>query len=155
MVAPAPPRVRRLSAGDLPFVRALSREAFADFSRDPVPSTMSMVARHTAFVAEREGAAIGLSVVRLVSEQGSRERWAELLAIAVLEHERGRGVGRALLRHTERAARNAGARWISLHTADANLAALELFTKTGYELERRHPRYYLDVFDACELRKAL
>jgi ribosomal-protein-alanine N-acetyltransferase len=143
-------RLRRLTPGDHDFVRELSRDAFAEFARDPVATTLAMALRFEAFIAERDHSPIGFAVLRL-GQGGS----AELAAIAVLEHERGRGVGRSLLRAVEIAARGAGASSLSLHTAEANLAAFELFYKQGYRLERRLPRYYVGVYDACELRKRL
>jgi ribosomal protein S18 acetylase RimI-like enzyme len=143
-------RLRAFATTDLEFVRELSKDAFAEFSREPVLTTLAMVRRHRSFIAERDGVAIGFAVVSLVSAAS-----AELVAIAVVERERGRGVGRALLTLAENAARRAGARFLSLHTAEANLAALELFHKQGFELERRLLRYYLGVFDACEMRKEL
>jgi len=143
-------RLRRLRAGDSQFVQELSATAFAEFSREPVGATMAMVRRYRAFVAERDEAPVGFAVVRLINPTT-----AELVAIAVVEHERGRGVGRALLGLAERAARRSGARTLLLHTADANVAAFELFHKNGFSLARRLPRYYLGVFDACELQKAL
>jgi ribosomal-protein-alanine N-acetyltransferase len=143
-------RLRPFATADLEFVRELSKDAFAEFAREPVLTTLAMVRRHRSFVAERDGVAIGFAVVSLASAST-----AELVAIAVVERERGRGVGRALLTLAENAARRAGARFLSLHTADANLAALELFHKHGFELERRLLRYYLGVFDACEMRKKL
>ena len=143
-------RLRPFATTHLEFVRELSKDAFAEFAREPVLTTLAMVRRHRSFVAERDGAPIGFAVVSLVSASS-----AELVAIAVVERERGRGVGRALLTLAENAARRAGARFLSLHTADANLAALELFHKHEFELERRLLRYYLGVFDACEMRKEL
>jgi ribosomal protein S18 acetylase RimI-like enzyme len=77
----------------------------------------------------------------------------ELVAIAVVERERGRGVGSALLKAAEIRARAGGTPGITLHTAEANVAALELFTKRGFRVRRRLRRYYVGVFDACELVK--
>jgi ribosomal-protein-alanine N-acetyltransferase len=131
-------------------VRALSRDAFGEFAREPVDSTLAMALRFEAYVAERNHEPIGFAILRL----GHADE-AELAAIAVVERERGRGVGRSLLRAVETAARRAGASSLSLHTAEANLAAFELFHKQGYRLERRLPRYYVGVYDACELKKRL
>lgn len=142
-------RFRRFGARDRAFVAALAREAFAEFAREPVGSTLSLVQRHTSLIAERDGTPVGFATLRL----GRGE--AELLAIAVVPHERGRGVGRALVRLAESTAREASARSLSLHTADANLAALSTFLRSGFRVERRLPRYYRGVFDACELRKTL
>jgi ribosomal protein S18 acetylase RimI-like enzyme len=145
-----PVRVRRLGASDEAFVAELSRHAFAEFSRDPAATTLAMAGRHGGLLAERAGVPIGFAIVELRSGSAS-----ELLAIAVVEHERGRGVGRLLLDAVERAARRTGSTAITLHTAEANLAALELFDKRGYELERRLPRHYVGVFDAQKRRKRL
>jgi ribosomal protein S18 acetylase RimI-like enzyme len=143
-------RVRPLRRSDDDFVAELSRHAFAEFSRKPETTTLAMAHRHGGFVAERDETPIGFAVV-----DAAAGRPAELLAIAVVEPERGRGLGRLLLDAAERAARRAGAAVITLHTADANLAALELFHKRGYELERRLPRHYVGVFDAQKLKKRL
>ena len=143
--------LRRLLQSDEPFVRALSEQAFGEFTRDPGASTLAMARRFGGFVAERDGSALGFAVVRA----GRAGEGAELVAIAVLEPERGRGVGRALLTACEEAARRAGAPLLTLRTADANLAAAELFHKRGYRLKRRLPRYYAGVFDARELTKRL
>jgi ribosomal protein S18 acetylase RimI-like enzyme len=146
----APLRLRRLVPADHEFVRRLSQAAFAEFARKPVALTLDMALRFHSYVAERAGETIGFAVVKL-----PRGRPAELTAIAVIERERGRGVGRSLLRAAEAAARRAGASSLTLHTADANLAAFELLHKQGYRLERRLPRYYVGVYDACQLVKRL
>ena len=80
---------------------------------------------------------------------------AELCAIAVDESARGRGVGAQLLRFVERELERDGIRELSLHTAVANLAALELFMKHGFSVMQRLPRYYRGVFEALALRKQL
>ena len=53
------------------------------------------------------------------------------------------------------AAVSAGLQEIRLHTAQSNLSALELFLKRGFRLERRMPRFYRGVYDACVLTKQL
>lgn len=144
-----PGKIRRLLASDEPFVRALSEQAFSEFARDAAQSTAAMARQFGGLVVERDGRALGFAVLRLGREG------AELVAIAVLEEERGRGLGRALLTACEDAARRSGAPFLTLRTADANLAAAELFHKHGYRVTRRLPRYYAGVFDARELTKRL
>jgi ribosomal-protein-alanine N-acetyltransferase len=138
-----------LNSGDDAFVRALSELAFGEFSKRAGSSTLAMARAHGGVVAERDGRLLGFAVLR-INPDG-----AELAAIAVLEEERGRGIGRALLTACEDAARRAGAPLLMLRTAEANLAAAELFHKRGYRLSRRLPRYYVGVFDALELTKPL
>ncbi len=144
-----PSKIRRLLSSDEPFVGELSAQAFGEFARDAAASTLAMARQFGGLVAERDGRALGFAVLR------QERAGAELVAIAVLEEERGRGVGRALLEACEDAARRAGAPFLTLRTADANLAAAELFHKHGYRVTRRLPRYYAGVFDARELTKRL
>jgi ribosomal protein S18 acetylase RimI-like enzyme len=73
----------------------------------------------------------------------------------VVESQRGRGVGRALLDAAERAAADAGARALELVTAEANLAALELFLKSDYRIVRTLPSFYPRGQTAHVLRKTL
>jgi ribosomal protein S18 acetylase RimI-like enzyme len=158
--------VRKFRSGDANFLLELSRAAFAEFSHDQGRSTLTLAEHWTCLIAEvveraavNAGAvatepaleirrAVGFVVLKLSGMQ-----LAEVLAIAVVEHERGRGYGRALLRASEQLARKAGASGLLLHTADANLAAFELFMKSGFRVKRRLPRYYVNVYDACELQK--
>jgi ribosomal-protein-alanine N-acetyltransferase len=141
-------RIRALRAADTQFVSSLANAAFSEFSPEPARSTLWMAEHFVTLVAERGKLQLGFVVVRI-----ERDRLAELVAIAVLETERGRGVGSALLRAAEIRARAGGATGVALHTADANVAALELFLKRGFRIRRRLRRYYVRVFDACELIK--
>ncbi len=140
--------VRSLRSADAEFVQALSEQAFSEFSRQAGHRTLWMAEHFPCLVAERAGERVGFAVLRLASPD-----LAELTAIAVLESARGRGVGRALLLAVEDRARQEGAAGILLHTADANVAALELFLKRGYRIRRRLKRHYRGVFNACELVK--
>ena len=141
-------RIRALRSADADFVLSLANAAFSEFSPQPARSTLWMAEHFVTLVAERAGVPLGFVVVRI-----ERDRLAELVAIAVLERERGRGAGSALLKAAEIRARAGGAPGIVLHTADANVAALELFFKRGFHIRRRLRRYYVGVFDACELIK--
>lgn len=141
-------KIRVLEGADAAFVKELGELAFGEFSRDAGRSTLWMAEHHPTWIALRGDERIGFAILRVVTRG-----FAELLAIAVGERERGRGVGRALLERAESAARVRGAAGISLHTADANVAAVDLFTKCGFRVVRRLSRYYRDVYDACEMRK--
>ena len=145
---PTPLLIRVLEAKDAEFIQELGGSAFGEFSRDAARSTLWMAEHHPTWIAMRGEERIGFAILRVAG----RGR-AELLAIAVRERERGRGVGRALIERAESAARVRGAPGISLHTADANVAAIDLFKKRGFYVVRRLSRYYRDVYDACEMRK--
>jgi ribosomal protein S18 acetylase RimI-like enzyme len=143
-------RVRPRSAADDAFIVRLSLLAFGEFSRRPGRSTLHMARAGKTWVAERGKKAVGFAVVH-----GSGESHAELCAIAVEEHARGVGVGAALLAQVERALVRLGTTELTVHTAEVNSAALELFSKHGFHTEQRLPRYYRGVFDACTMRKRI
>lgn len=144
----APFQIRVLESKDAAFILELGASAFGEFSRDAARSTLWMAEHHPTWIATRSDERIGFAILR-VAGKGR----AELLAIAVAERERGHGVGRALIERAESAARVRGAPGITLHTADANVAAVDLFRKRGYYVFRHLSRYYRDVYDACEMRK--
>lgn len=139
-----------MQADDMELVRTLAVSAFGEY--DPgAAATVSRLARTgTAWVACRGAALVGFAVTH-----SAGRKMGELSAIAVDELARGSGVGRALLRHVESVLRAEGVEALSLHTAQANVAALEMFSKQGYRLQRRLPRFYRGVFDACALSKRL
>lgn len=133
---------------DEDFVRTLSHWAFEEFSHHPGENTLWMAQHYRTLIATWDGQPSGFVVVDLV-----RQPEAALTAIAVLPRARGRGVGGALVGAAELAARSRGRSALMTHTADANLAALDLFLKRGFRIVRRVSRYYLGMYNACELVK--
>jgi ribosomal protein S18 acetylase RimI-like enzyme len=159
--------VRRYQTDDAAFVAALAKEAFSEYTPLAVSHTLDMVQRYTTLVAlqpprrpvragppEPGAAAPALSRVGFVAIGGDGEV-ALLHAIAVDDRERGRGVGRRLMRAFESVARARGARRLELVTADCNLAALDLFYRSGFRLLRRRERFYARGQNACVLVKDL
>lgn len=143
--------VRRFRQGDESFVTRLARKAFAEYSNAPGLEAAEMAASNPTLLALE-----GHNPVGFVTLEPARDQQiAYVVALAVVEERRGRGVGHGLLCAAERLARVAGARTVQLHTADFNLAALELFLRSGYRIARRLPRYYRRRFAACELEKRL
>ncbi|HKO51114.1 MAG TPA: GNAT family N-acetyltransferase [Polyangiaceae bacterium] len=138
---------QRLSADD-PFIGRLAAQAFAEYDGHPALTVRRLVQSGTTWVAWRADALLGFAVVHPLDRDS-----ADLCAIAVEEEARGLGIGRALLTHVERAVVSAGMREIRLHTAQSNLAALELFLKCGFRLQQRMPRFYRGMYDACALSK--
>ncbi len=133
---------------DAGFIKALAQWTFEEYSNDPGPGTLWMAEHYRTFIATVEERRVGFVVIDVV-----RQPRAELTAIAVAPGERGRGVGASLLAIAETATRNVGRSSLVAHTADANLAALDLLIKRGYRIVRRLPRYYLGMYNACELVK--
>lgn len=143
--------VRPYMPDDAPFVADLSDKSFAEYGARPSRYTLSVIQRPTtrAWVAVEAGAPLGLVVLEL---DGPR---AALLAVAVAERARGRGIGGLLMQAAERLARSSGVRELTLFTADSNLAALDLFLRRGFRIVRRKPGFYSRHQDACELAKTL
>jgi len=143
-------RVREREDADDAFIARLSALAFGEYARGAGESTLHLAHAHRTFIAELSGRAVALAVVR-----GFGQRRAELLAIAVDESARGIGVGRTLLAHVEGALARAGSNELTLHTAEVNSSALDLFVKRGFTSEQRLPRFYRGVYAAWAMRKRI
>ena len=143
--------VRPYTPDDAAFVAQLSDKSFAEYGARPSRYTLSVIHRPTTrtWVAVEAEAPLGLVVLEL---DGPR---AALLAVAVAERARGRGIGGLLMQAAEHHARSSGARDLTLFTADSNLAALDLFLRRGFRIVRRKPGFYSRHQDACELNKTL
>jgi ribosomal protein S18 acetylase RimI-like enzyme len=144
--------IRRVTADDERFVGALSREAFAPFSRHAEGTTQRMLREpgSTTLVATHDEKAVGFVVV----EHHGRGL-ASIQAIAVDPAERAKGVGQRLMTAAIRLAREGGARELRLCTAQANVEALALFLRAGFRIVRRMPRFYPRGQDACELSRSI
>jgi GNAT superfamily N-acetyltransferase len=79
-------------------------------------------------VAEREGQVLGM--VGLLAEGEE----AEVEPLVVARAERGQGIGRALLAAAVAAARERGARFLSVCPVARNAAAIGLFYEAGFRL---------------------
>jgi [ribosomal protein S18]-alanine N-acetyltransferase len=143
--------VRRFAPEDAAFVAELSERAFGEYGAHPARYTLSVIEHPDtrSWLAVEAGVPLGLVVLEL------NERRAAILAVAVTERARGRGIGGLLMQVAERHAQAQGARQLSLCTADANLAALDLFLRRGFRIVRRKPGFYSRRQDACELEKTL
>jgi len=80
---------------------------------------------------------------------------ARLYSIAVSAAARGRGVGRALVKAAEGAARDAACADLRLEVRRDNAASLELFRQMGYREFGTIEDYYEDHMGALRLQKSL
>lgn len=99
----------------------------------------------------RDGdAMVGFSLSRVVADE------AELLLLAVKPAARGRGIGKSLLNHFQRAAISRGARRLHLEVRDGN-GAVNLYKTSGFTLVGRRRGYYSggdgQLYDALSLSK--
>lgn len=87
---------------------------------------------------------LGFDGSRLAAFAMSRQTFedVELLLCAVAPDLRGRGEGRRLMAAVVESARARGARRLFLEVRSSNLAALSLYTSSGFKPEGRRPGYY-------------
>lgn len=105
-----------------------------------------VVRRHRAFVAEREGAVVGVLV--LVATGGG----LLLDNVAVRPEHQGKGLGRRLVELAESEARRDGCSRLDLYTHELMTENLAMYERLGYvETERRTVKGYRRVY----MRKAL
>ncbi|HET7842752.1 MAG TPA: ribosomal protein S18-alanine N-acetyltransferase [Xanthomonadales bacterium] len=152
MPRPSVPRVRRARLGDLGDLVALEERCFRG-DRLSARQYRAHVASERAWlgVAERDGAAVGSALVMFRADT----RAARLYSIAVDPTARGGGVGLALLRAAERAARRHGANEMRLEVRADNAAAIALYEREGYARFGRRRRYYEDGADALRYSRPL
>ena len=95
----------------------------------------------------------GFSLTRRVIDE------AELMLVAVLPAERGRGLGRRLVEGAMHKARQRGARKMFLEVRDGNTSALHLYASLGFSAAGRRLNYYMGAagerFDAITMRRNL
>ena len=102
-------------------------------------------------LARQRAAVVGFSLARIVGGE------AELLLLAVRRNVQGRGVGKLLLDHFERAAKTRGADRLHLEVREGN-HAVNLYERAGFALVGRRRNYYKGhdgyCYDALTLAKA-
>ena len=96
---------------------------------------------------------VGFALGRVIADE------AELLTIAVAPDHQGKGLGLILLDQFEVESKTRGACWALLEVAQDNVAALALYTRSGYEICGERPGYYSrpdgEQITASLMKKAL
>jgi ribosomal protein S18 acetylase RimI-like enzyme len=148
-----PTAIRRASAGDAAAADEITSAAYRPYieriGREPAPMSAdfdALIAAGDVWVATDQDGVVGVLVVR---PRGS----ALLLeSVAVDPARQGCGIGRALIDHAERVARDAGLGAVDLYTNAHMTENLRLYPSLGYDLiERRRE----DGFDRVFFRKSL
>ena len=152
MPRPADTRVRRARRSDLDHLLDLEARCFRG-DRLSARQYRWHLAGERAWlaVAERGGALVGSAMVLFRRDS----RAARLYSIAVDPAARGGGIGLALLRAGERAARARGADEMRLEVRADNAAAIALYEREGYRRFGRRDGYYEDGADALRFRRRL
>ncbi len=142
--------IRRATPGDARFIHGLSQVAFGEYDPNASRTTASMMLEPEAhtLVAERAGKPLGFIILRRQSPEG-----LAINAIAVTPSERGKRFGQRLMQAAENYAKAHAIKRITLCTAQANLAALDLFLRTGFVIIDRTAVRYWRGQPACKLEK--
>jgi ribosomal protein S18 acetylase RimI-like enzyme len=142
--------VRDVAPSDAQFIHQLSRAAFGEYDPRAGRTTANMMleAGSQTLVAARSGTPIGFVILRRQSSEV-----LAVNAIAVTPSERGKRVGKRLLQAAEQYAKSHGFGRLSLCTAQANLAALDLFLRAGFVITDRTAIRYFGGQPACKLEK--
>lgn len=114
--------IERISAKDVP----MSLLLLADPSEEQVRSYLQ---RGTVYVAKHAERTIGVYVLL-----ETRPQTVEIMNIAVLEQEQGKGIGKKLLQHATKEAKKLGMHTIEIGTGNSSVSQLALYQKCGFRI---------------------
>ncbi len=130
--------IRRMTMADVDGVAAVEAATFpTPWSRDAFASEMKNVAARY-LVAEREGNIIGYAGAWIILDE------SHITNIAVLQAERGQGVGRLLTAGLMQYLSNLGAAYATLEVRKSNAVAQNLYVSLGFIKLGVRKRYYED-----------
>ena len=141
---------------DTEFVRWLSELAFGRYGDygGVITHWLESGVGETVIAVWRDRPA-GFAMIGKTADSASAEARFELLAIAVKESLRRKGIGSRLLEEIISTAQSRGARELVLHTGTDNIAAIKLFQKAGFEVVGLRKAFYPRGQDAIVMRKVL
>ena len=145
--------IRRASPGDAAAAAEITRAAYRPYveriGREPAPMAAdfdALIDDGDVWVATDQERVVGVLVLRL------RDAVLLLESVAVDPACQGRGIGRSLITHAERAARDAGLGAVDLYTNAQMTENLRMYPSLGYEVVDRRRE---DGFDRVYFRKPL
>ena len=146
--------VRIARAGDVGFIRNLSRTAFHEYGPyDEMLPDWFMAGITVTLLAVLEERPVGFAMIRRIGRESRLHRVSELLAIAVEPSQRNRGIGNLLLNEMQKTAYRSGVEILVLHTAIDNLPGRTLFKKHGFILLDTKHGFYPEGQDAVMMYK--
>lgn len=130
--------IRRMTMADVDAVAAVEAATFpTPWSRDAFQSEMKNVAARY-LVAEKDGKVIGYAGAWIILDE------SHITNIAVLEAERGQGIGRKLTHGLMQYLSNLGAAYATLEVRKSNEVAQNLYKSLGFIKLGVRKRYYED-----------
>lgn len=152
MTVKLPADIRRARPADLDALVALEEAGFVGDRMSRAQYRRHLVSRSAhVIVATRGRRLVGAALVFF--RRGARI--ARLYSLATAADARGCGIGRALLRTAEQAARRRGCHAMRLEVRVDNRAAIALYERAGYVPIGGRAGYYEDGSDAACYQKAL
>ncbi len=143
-------RLRTFRAGDEARVADLERACFFDPWTEREWQESAARGDFFGLVLENEtGCLLGYACVYALYES------AELLRIAVVNEERGKGYGGRLLDELFKELSARGVEQTFLEVRAGNLPARRLYESRGFSLVRERKKYYQDGENALEMKKSL
>ena len=127
--------IRAAAASDAPSLSVLLGELGYPADSAAIPARLAALEQSgvaAAFVAELDGAVIGVATVHVVPAIHSSPPAALLTALVVAERSRGGGAGRALVGAAEEWARARGAVRIAVTSALHRIEAHGFYERIGY-----------------------
>lgn len=138
----------KLPEGAMPFQSPLWRDFFAGLSQDPDPRGWSefQIKDHASKShIWRDGADPEAPIKGLVLISEAHPVW-EILYLVTHPMWRGQNIMVDLLTEVLAASPREGQIWLEVH--QANLAAIQLYQKVGFQRVGKRPKYYRDGGDA-------
>ena len=130
--------IRRMTMADVDGVAAVEAATFpTPWSRDAFQSEMKNVAARY-LIAEKDGKVIGYAGSWIILDE------SHITNIAVLEAERGQGIGRKLTHGLMQYLSNLGAAYATLEVRKSNEVAQNLYKSLGFIKLGVRKRYYED-----------
>ena len=143
-------RVRPFSPNDVPAVAAIVKEAL----RENYPTSLYLDIhrwwRDGFLVAESAGAVVGFSAAVISAPEQTR-----ILMLAVYESWRRKGVGSALMNAFLNECALRGIKTMELEVRKSNAAAIQFYTRYGFQITNLLPKFYTDGEDGYKMRRHL
>ena len=141
--------VRAMTPNDISKVASLERECFVSPWTE-MQLTESYAKNYARFlVAELNNEVVGYVGAYIVGDD------ADITNVAVTSHDRGRGIGEALMKGIEGVLSASSVVYIRLECRVSNVPARALYEKLGYKNIGIRPNFYVDHEDAVMYEKRL
>lgn len=136
--------IRPATDADLDAVCAIEEIANpSPWSRDAFTAEMNRDISMVDVLVSDSGEVVGFAVHWVVAGE------AHLLNVAVAQSHRRRGLGRRLVEHVVRCARERDGTYLMLEVREGNGPARRLYEALGFGLVARRERYYRDNHEAA------